>query len=140
VPLTVARVPKGRFDLPPAYWNGSTWGADPASAVNVVPSGRFVSASQMYRTGPGKYVSITKVGDWFGDTIEIDVASNPQGPFTTVRTIATPAKCPICNTYFASLVPYRASDGSMIIGLSNNVFGPTDLSRYDPSFFAIRPV
>jgi hypothetical protein len=88
----------------------------------------------------GKWIAITKVGDWFGTRIEIDVATQPQGPYTTVRTIATPAKCDGCNTYFASLLPYRASDGSLLIGISNNVFGPVDLSRYHPTFFATPPV
>jgi hypothetical protein len=137
--MTVARVPKGQFDQPPAYWNGSSWEADPAAAVNIVSADRLVTASQMYLLD-GKWVAITKVGDWFGTRIEIDVATQPQGPYTTVRTIATPAKCDGCNTYFASLLPYRASDGSLLIGISNNVFGPVDLSRYHPTFFATPPV
>jgi hypothetical protein len=138
--MTVARVPKGQFDSPLQYWNGSTWQSNAAAAVNVVPGGRLVSASQMYYVAPGKYVAITKVGDWFGGTIEIDLASRPQGPFTTVRTIAVPAACPTCNNYFATILPFGTADGSWIVGLSNNIFGPVDLSRYDPSFFAIRPV
>ena len=137
--MTVARVPNGQFDQPPAYWNGSTWGADPAAAVNIVPTGRLVNASQMYLLN-GKWVAITKVGDWFGTKIEFDVADQPQGPYTNVRTIPTPAKCDGCNTYFASLLPYRGSDGSLLIGISNNVFGPIDLSRYHPTFFATPPV
>ena len=137
--MTVARVPKGQFDQPPAYWNGSSWEPDPATAVNIVSADRLVSASQMYLLD-GKWVAITKVGDWFGTRIEIDVATQPQGPYTTVRTIATPAKCDGCNTYFASLLPYRGSDGSLLIGISNNVFGPVDLSRYHPTFFATPPV
>jgi hypothetical protein len=137
--MTVARVPRGQFDQPPAYWNGSTWDADPAAAVNIVPGDRLVNASQMYMLN-GKWVAITKVGDWFGTKIVIDVASQPQGPYTNVRTIATPPKCDGCNTYFASLLPFRGSDGSLLIGLSNNVFGPLDLSRYHPTFFATPPV
>lgn len=132
--MTVARIPKGQFDQPLAYWNGTTWGSDPAAAVNIVPGDRLVNASQMYLIN-GKWVAITKVGDWFGTRIEIDVADRPEGPYQNVRTIATPAKCDGCNTYFASLVPYPASDGSMLIGISNNVFGPIDLSRYHPTFF-----
>jgi hypothetical protein len=138
--MTVARVPQGQFDVPLEYWNGATWGPNPGSAVNVVPGGRLVSASQVYHVAPGRYVAVTKVGDWFGRTIEIDIASQPQGPFTTVRTIAVPAACPTCNNYFATILPFGTSDGSWIIGLSNNVFGPVDLARYDPTFFPIRPV
>jgi hypothetical protein len=137
--VTVGRVPKGRFDLAPNYWNGSGWVADPAAAVSIVPGDRFASASMFYRIN-GTWVSITKIGDWFGDRILIDVASRPQGPYTTVRTIMTPAKCERCNTYFASLLPYRASNGQWILGLSNNAFGSLDLSRYDPSFFTTPPV
>jgi hypothetical protein len=133
--MTVARVPKGEFDVPLSYWNGLSWVANPSAAVNVVPTGRLVSASQMYLVD-GKWISITKVGDWFGTRIEIDIASRPQGPYKTVRSIATPAKCSNCNTYFASLLPFRGGDGSLLIGISNNVFGPLDLARYDPTFFA----
>jgi hypothetical protein len=133
--MTVARIPVGRFDQPPAYWNGSGWGSDPAAAVNIAPGDRLVSASQMYLVN-GKWVAVTKVGDWFGNRIEIDVADRPEGPYRNVRTIATPAKCNGCNTYFASLLPYAGSDGSMLIGISNNVFGPVDMSRYHPTFFA----
>ena len=64
------------------------------------------------------------------------MASQPQGPYTTVRTIATPAKCNGCNTYFPTLLPYPGSDGSLLVGISNNVFGPIDLTRYHPTFFA----
>lgn len=138
--MYVARIPRGRFDLPLSYWNGRSWSANPTAAANIAPGGRLVSASQIYRTAPGKYVAITKVGDWFGETIEIDIASAPQGPFRTVRTIATGKRCGDCNTYFPSKLPYDASNGQWIIGLSNNRFGPVDLSRYDPTFFAIDPV
>lgn len=133
--MTVARVPRGRFDQPLAYWNGSAWVASAAAAANIAPANRLVNAGQMYLLN-GKWVAITKVGDWFGTKIEIDVADQPQGPYRNVRTIATPAKCDRCNTYFASLLPYPGSDGSMLIGLSNNVFGAIDMSRYHPTFFA----
>ena len=138
--MTVARVPRGRFDVPMEYWDGTAWTPNAATAANIVPTGRFVSASQFYRTAANKYVAITKVGDWFGGTIEIDVATAPQGPYRTVKTIAVPAPCSDCNNYFASLLPYGTTNGQWIIGLSNNVFGPVDLSRYDPTFFATPPV
>jgi hypothetical protein len=138
--MTVARVPRGRFDVPMEYWDGIAWTANPATAANVVPTGRFASASQFYRTAPGKYVAVTKIGDWFGGTIEIDIATAPEGPYRTVKTIAVPPACGACNNYFASLLPYGTTTGQWIIGLSNNVFGPVDLSRYDPTFFATAPV
>jgi hypothetical protein len=138
--VRVARVPAGRFDQPLEYWNGSAWTSSKAAAVNIAPRGRFVSASQYYRVAPNRFVAITKVGDWFGETIEIDVASAPQGPYRTVRTIATGKRCSDCNTYFPSKLPYDAANGQWIIGLSHNRFGGTDLAYYDPTFFPIDPV
>jgi hypothetical protein len=137
--VTVARTPRGEFDRPLEYWDGTRWQIDPARAVNVVPSGRLVSASQFYRDG-NRWISITKVGDWFGDQVTIDVASRPQGPFTTVRTIQLPAKCGDCNTYFAALLPWRSWNGAWLLAISNNRFDRLDLSQYQPSFFAIAPV
>jgi ATP-dependent helicase HrpB len=137
--MKVARVPKGQFDQPLAYWNGSTWGASASAAVNIAPGGRMVSASQIYRID-GRWIAVTKVNDWWGEEIKIDVASQPQGPFTTVRTISVPNPCSSCNTYFASLLPYRAANGAWLIGLSHNKFGDFDLSHYHPTFMAISPV
>jgi hypothetical protein len=137
--VEVARVPKGRFDQPLAYWNGSSWVANPSAAVSIVPGDRFVSAGQFYRRN-GKWVSVTKIGDWFGDKILVETATSPQGPYTTVLSIPTPPACDDCNTYFASLVPYPDTTGRWIVGLSNNQYGDHDLSRYDPTFFTIAPV
>jgi hypothetical protein len=134
--VRVGRVPKGRFDLAPTYWNGSSWVASASQAVDISPPGRGIDPMQIYFVD-GRWLAVTKLGDWFGDKIVVDVASLPQGPFTTVRSIPTPPRCSNCNTYFASLVPYPGTDGSMLIGISNNVFGNLDLRLYDPTFFAI---
>jgi hypothetical protein len=137
--VSVARIPKGAFDQPLQYWNGSNWSPDAWRAVSVVPSGRLVSASQIYRDG-NRWIAVTKIGDWFGDTVTIDVATRPQGPFTNVRTIQMPVKCADCNTYFPVLLPWRSWNGAWLLAISNNRFGRLDLSRYQSSFFAIDPV
>ena len=95
----------------------------------------------MYFVAPGKYVAITKVGDWFGDTIEIDVASQPAGPVHDGAHDRRPGRSARpATTTSRRILPFGSSDGSWIVGLSNNMFGPVDLSRYDPTFFSIRPV
>jgi hypothetical protein len=137
--VRVARTTKGRFDQPLQYWDGNAWQADPSRAVSVVPTGRMVSASQFYRDG-NRWISITKVGDWFGDQMVIDIATRPQGPYTTVRTFRIPEKCGECNTYFPALLPWRSWNGAWLLAISNNRFDRLDLSQYQPSFFAIDPV
>ena len=137
--VSVGRVPLGRFDLAPQYWDGASWQADPARAASVVPTGRLVSASQFYRDG-NRWISVTKVADWFGSTVTIDVASRPQGPYTTVRTIELVPKCGECNTYFAALLPWRSWNGDWLLAISNNRFDRLDLGQYQPTFFATAPV
>ena len=138
--MTVARIPKGQFDQPLAYWNGSTWGTDacgggqhrarrpPGQRQPDVPRqrqvGRDHQGRRLVRQPRSRSTSPT----------------DRKGPYHNVRTIATPAKCDGCNTYFASLLPYPGSDGSWLIGISNNVFGPIDMSRYHPTFFATPPI
>jgi hypothetical protein len=137
--ITVARVPRGQFDQPMSYWNGSSWSADPGSAVNIVPGDRFVSAGQFFFRN-GAWVSVTKLGDWFGDKLLVEVASRPQGPYRTVQTIVPTERCSDCNTYAPTLLPYPDGNGNWIVGISNNSFTSLDLRVYDPTFLAIPPV
>jgi hypothetical protein len=137
--VTVARVPRGRLDLQPSYWNGTSWGADRSAAVPVIPNwGRAVNAAQVRFDG-SRFVAVTKEGDWWGDTIYLDVASSAQGPWRTYAAIPVRARCADCNTYFASFVPRPAADRSMVIGLSNNTFTGPFTGYYSPSFFTVPP-
>ena len=132
--VTVARVPRGRFDQPLRYWNGSIWGADPNAAVPVIPTtDRAVNATQVRYEG-GRFVAVTKEGDWWGDTIYLDVAPTAAGPFVTYATIPVSARCGTCNTYFASFLPGRAASGRLVLGLSNNSFDGPFTGWYSPTF------
>ncbi len=137
--VNVARVPRGRFDVALEYWNGYAWVADPAAAVPVIPrENRLVNPTQVIFDGH-QFVAVTKEGDWWGDTIYLDVAPAAQGPWRTYNTIAVPDGCSICNTYFASIVPWRAVDGSLILGLSRNTFEGILTGLYSPRFFTAPP-
>ena len=135
--VTVARVPRGEIGNDPEYWNGSAWVDDPGEAVPVIPQeGRDVNPTQVALLD-GRFVAVTKVGDWWGDTIALDVAGSPEGPWRTYDTITVEPECAGCNTYFASVVPYGADHSSFVVGLSHNTFPGDDLSRYAPSFFRV---
>ncbi len=135
--VTVARVPRGEFDAGPEYWNGSAWVIDPAETVPVIPTDeRPVNPTQVALLD-GRFVAVTKVGDWWGDTIFLDVAPAAEGPWHTYDTITVEPECAGCNTYFASVVPYRADQTSIMIGLSGNVWTGDDLDHYTPTFFRV---
>ena len=136
--VTVGRVPRGEFDARPAYWNGSAWAIDPAEAVPVIPTdGRPVNPTQVV-VSDGRFVAVTKVGDWWGETIVLDVSPAAEGPWHTYETITVEPSCErVCNTYFASVVPYGADESSFVVGLSHNTFPGDDLSRYAPTFLRV---
>jgi hypothetical protein len=132
--VTVARVPRGHFEVAPQYWDGSSWTADRARAAPVIPrENRRVNPTTVMFDG-SKFIAVTKEGDWFGNTIYLDVAPSAQGPWSTYHTILVPDECSICNTYFASFVPWRAIDGSLIVGLSRNTYEGVFTGLYSPRF------
>ncbi len=139
--VTVARVPKGRMLQPPTYWDGSSWQADPARAVPVIPmAGRSINPSQVRWTGSG-FVAVTKVGDWFGTTVFLDRAPAAQGPWQTYARIRVDPKCdPLeCNTYFASWVPTSMTGSRWMIGLSNNRWDGAVSEINRPTFLVVPP-
>ncbi len=119
--VPVARVPKGQLFNSLSYWDGTSWQADANRAVSVMPgAGRSINPTQV-RFTDGEFLAVTKVGDWFGDTIYLDRAPTAHGPWTNYARLPAPTKCTksVCNTYFASWVPGTA-DGDHVIGLSHN--------------------
>ncbi|NND73557.1 MAG: hypothetical protein HKN44_00985 [Ilumatobacter sp.] len=139
--VPVARVPRGHLFDQPEYWDGQRWQHDPDRAVAVIPTvGRAVNPSQIRWTG-GEFVSITKVGDWFGSTIYLDRAPAAQGPWTNYARLPATPKCArtVCNTYFASWVPWNAGT-DFVIGLSHNRWDGRLSAVNRPSFMtAPRP-
>lgn len=85
----------------------------------------------------GRLVAATKLGDWWGDTIVLDVAASPEGPWRTYATITVEPECAGCNTYFAAVVPYGADETSFMLGLSGNVWTGDDLDHYAPTFLRV---
>jgi hypothetical protein len=135
--VTVARIPRGEFGATPEYWNGTEWGHDPTSAVPVIPTeGRAINPTQV-AVFEGRFVAVTKEGDWWGTTIELDVAPAPEGPWTTYDELTVDSEGDRFNNYFASFVPYGADDSSFVVGLSCNTSEGDDLAHYSPIFFRV---
>ena len=106
--VRVARVPRGQLDAPRVLGRPG-WVADPAAAVNIAPPpARTASAAvnpMQIAYADGRWIAVTKEGDWWGTTIYLDQAPGRpgRGPPRHGRT-PTPLGDRDHNTYFASLV------------------------------------
>lgn len=137
--VKLARVNKGRLDQQPTYWDGYKWVNNPNAAVSVIPANhaeRDINPAQIMFDGK-QWVSITKAGDWFGRTVFLDYAPSPMGPWVTYHTFQPATKCNDCNTYFASWVPWKASNGNLIGMLGHNRWDGRQSSVYRPTVFEV---
>ncbi len=136
----LARVPLGRFDLRPEYWNGSGWVGDAASAVSVHT--RSAANPMSVQWFGDVFVSVTKIDDWWGTKLYIDRSSTAHGPWETVRTVSVvdDRKCSSgCGNYGAFLMPWLDAGGRMTVAVSNGGEFPlwrANASLYRPSFFS----
>jgi hypothetical protein len=117
----LARVPLGHPEAFPEYWNGRGWSPTRSDAAPIESRGEFASAMQVRNLG-GTYVSVDKIDDWWGTTIDIAVADRPEGPFRTVATVPVQPACEDCNTYFAQALPWTSPDGELLVSISNNAW------------------
>ncbi len=120
--VRVGRVPRGQFDAPLEYYGDGGWHADESAAGPLDFSGeRRINPVSIQRFGH-TFVSVSKEGDWWGTTIYVDIARSPVGPWKTLAKVRPTTKCADCNTYFASLMPWRQDNGSLVVALSNNAW------------------
>lgn len=127
--MYLARVPRGHLEATPTYWNGTTWSDDATAAAPI--SSRYWTENLVMPVVIGdQWVSATKVDGFLGNSISIDLAPNPWGPWTTVLTIpSTPRGDPKdIVTYHASVLPYLDPSGALIVELSQI---PMELGRND---------
>jgi hypothetical protein len=119
--MYLARVPLGKITEWPEYRTADGWSYSPADAVPIVE--RFYAENPMQpRYLDGQWVSATAVDGYWGDALAIDVATDPWGPWATVRYGALEPRNgdPKMNTYHAHPLPWRDAFGSVQITVSNN--------------------
>lgn len=115
----LARVQLGALDAAPAYWSSAGWSDDPASAQPVLQRGWVEDPLQPRWLG-GRWVAASKLDGYWGDTLTIDVATDPWGPWTTGETRALPGDSTLTNTYHAQLLPWLDDAGQVVVSYSRN--------------------
>ena len=139
--MFLARVPRGQLLATPEYWRPEGWDRDPAGAQPYLRR-HWAEFPMQPRFVDGQWVAVTAVDGYWGDSFEVDVARQPWGPWTNVERRGLPPRGgdPKMNTYHAHLVPGRATNGDLVVSVSNNARDmlkdawPTP-SRYRPEIF-----
>lgn len=141
--MWLARVPRGRLTESPEYRTANGWSTDPGAAVPIVDR-FFVENPMQPRFSAGQWVSATAVDGYWGDSIVVDVAEHPWGPWHTVHyaDLRPRNDDPKMNTYHAHVLPWRDGYGSVLISVSNNArnmrrdawYSP---HRYRPTFLHV---
>ena len=119
--MYLARVPKGRLDVQPVFWDGNDW-TDDASQAAVI-SRRFWAENTMQpRYLNGEWVSVVKRDGFFGNEIVIDVAENPWGPWIEVERIAHEGRRGDVakNSYHPVILPWSSPESGLIVLISEN--------------------
>ncbi len=144
----VARVPNGLFGREPEYYTGSGWSPDAEDAAPI--SERFYTSNTMQpRLLDGRWVSVVKADEFWGDRIVLDVADNPWGPWTTVYDEVYEPLVPRgvnpeshTATYQPILLPWTDTDGGAIVVISQNAGrwaeAVADPRRYRPRVLSIQ--
>jgi hypothetical protein len=119
--MWLARVPRAQLASPPQYWTGSGWSSRPTRAKPFLD--RYWAENPMQpRFIDGRWVASTKENGFWGDHLAIDTAIHPWGPWTTVQDspIAGRGGDPLLNTYNIQPLPWRATNGSLVLSVSEN--------------------
>lgn len=133
----VARVPKGRFDARPTYWDGGSWVDDRSSAVSVSHAGQFAHPLQVEPLGDGRLIGASHLDDWWGSSVTMFVADGPTGPFVPYAEVPIAKRCTEgCNTYSANFTPWSTARGGRQLIVSSFTW---DMSQADRNPLLYRP-
>ena len=145
--VTVARQRLDRPSAPLDYWDGAGWTRNSRNAANIAPTTlpdgapRGANPMQIERDGD-RWIAVTKVGDWWGDSVVFDVAPSPEGPWTTTAVApvtpdgdlgySTIEDGASIASYFVSFVP--SDDLGHTLAISNNRWDGQFSEWYRPRF------
>ena len=140
--MYLARIPRGRWHGTMEYRTARGWSRDPAAAVPIVRR-HWAELPMQPRFLRGRWIAVSAVNGYWGETYEIDVAAHPWGPWTTVQSgpLLPRASDPRRNTYHAHLAPWQDAAGDLVVTVSNNARDMRrdawpDPSMYRPTAFA----
>ena len=119
--MWLGRVPRGRVFDQPEYWTSKGWNQDRRVAEPILQR-HWAEFPFQPRFIDGQWVAATAVNGYWGESFELDVASDPWGPWTTVesRPLQPRGADPKMNTYHAHLMPWRDAQGNLVVSVSNN--------------------
>ena len=133
----VARVPRGKLEQAPEYWDGRGWNPDPGTAVSLIQRG-YADFRMSVIPWKGHYLGVAKEDEFVGPATFVMSAPAPQGPWTGIAVIPMPTNPgePDLVTYDAEPYP-EPIDGKLAIVYSAN--STTEKRVFaDPSVY--RPV
>jgi hypothetical protein len=119
--MWLARVPRGDLRAAPEYRTADGWSSNRSDAVPILQ--RYYAENPMQpRYLDGQWVAATKADGYWGDHLVIDVANDPWGPWTTVQSSVLGPRWGDrrLNNYHAHVLPWRASNGQLLVSVSNN--------------------
>jgi hypothetical protein len=138
--MHIARVPKGRLDLPRSYYTGSGWVPDAAASSRRLLPG-IAPAFSVVDLGAGRGIRVITQQPVMGQAIYSWRAASPVGPFSLKRTIYTTGNFGARTyTYNTLAHPEQAADGQMLFSFNVNSFdalSPANATLYRPRFFRI---
>ena len=138
--MHVARVPKGRLDMPWSFYTGSGW-APNAAAVSLRLLPGVAPAFSVVDLGPGRGIRVIAQQPMMGQAIDSWHAASPVGPFSMQHMIYTTGSFGARTyTYNAVAHPEQTADGQMLLSFNVNSFdtlSPANASLYRPRFFRV---
>jgi hypothetical protein len=138
--MHVARVSKGRLDLPWSYYTRSGWSLNAAAESRRLLPGVAPAFSVIDLSG-GRGIRVISQLPMMGQAIYSWHAATPVGPFSMKHTIySTGSFGPRTYTYNALAHPEQTTDGQMLFSFNVNSFDallPADATLYRPRFFRV---
>ncbi len=133
--MHLARVPRGRLDLVPEYWDGTGWAADSGASAPI--SDRFWTENTMQpRFLDGRWISVVKRDGFYGSEVWLEVAHDPWGPWIAVdaREYRPRAAAVEKNSYQPIVLPWSSIESGVEIVISENAADWSE-AKADPDLY-----
>ena len=137
--MHIARVPKGRLDMPWSYDTAAGWTHNAASSARLLPG--VAPAFSVIDLGSGHGIRVITQLPIMGQAINSWQAASPTGPFSIKRTIYNTGSFGARTyTYNTLAHPEQTTDKQMLFSFNVNSFDaltPTNATLYRPRFFRV---